>query len=254
MTKYGIFHKIKFKIIKEEITMMGEDFNPINEPISESRISTVMQKVFAMMTMGLGVTAITALIVLTNMNILAFVVSTMWVWLIAELILVFMLSLRVSKMGTATCRLTFFIYAIINGITLSPICLVYTGSSVASTFFITAGVFGIMALIGKTTKKDLTKFGSYLLMGLIGVIIAGIVNIFIQNSMMDFLITIIGLAIFIGLTAYDVQKIKGYSEMVGLSDNELQTQVVVMGALTLYLDFINIFIKLLRLMGKRRND
>ncbi len=232
--------------------MMEEEYDPISNSTLNEKTTTVMQKVFSMMTLGLGITAVVSFIVLNNLSILAFALKTMWVWLIAEVVMVVFLSFRVTKMGTNTCRLAFFIYAMINGITLSPICLYYTGASVASTFFITAGVFGLMAFIGKTTKKDLSKLGSFLLMALVGVILATIVNIFIQNSMFDFIVTIIGLIVFIGLTAYDTQKIKGYSQMVELGDEERVTQVSVMGALTLYLDFINIFIKLLSLTGKRR--
>lgn len=232
--------------------MIGEETSPIREETKSYDFSTVLQKVFSMMTLGLAVTGITSLIVANNLTILAFVVETWNIWLIAELLLVIILSLNIKKMGTGTCTLTFFLYAIVNGLTLSTIFIAYTYSSIASTFFITAGMFGAAALYGKVTKKDLTKFESFLMMGLFGIIIASIVNIFIQNSMLNFITSIVGILIFIGLTAYDVQKIKAFSIEIGAGDPEKFTQVVVMGALNLYLDFINIFLKLLSLFGKRR--
>lgn len=233
--------------------MIGEESSPIRENITSYDFSSVMQKVFLMMTLGLAVTGITSFVVANSLTLLSFVASTWTIWLIAELVLVIILSLNITKMGTGTCILTFFIYSIVNGLTLSTIFLAYTASSIASTFFITAGMFGSAAVYGKVTKKDLTKLGSYLLMGLIGIIIAGIINIFIQNSMLNFITSIIGIIIFIGLTAYDVQKIRDYSETIGAGDPEKFTQVVTIGALNLYLDFINIFLKLLSIMGKRRN-
>ena len=232
--------------------MIGEETSPIQEETKSYDFSTVLQKVFSMMTLGLAVTGITSLIVSNNLTILAFVIETWTIWLIAELLLVIILSLNIRKMGTGTCTLTFFLYAIVNGLTLSTIFLAYTYSSIASTFFITAGMFGAAALYGKVTQKDLTKFGSFLMMGLFGIIIASIVNIFIQNNMLNFITSIVGIIIFIGLTAYDIQKIKAFSIEIGAGDSEKFTQVVVMGALNLYLDFINIFLKLLSLFGKRR--
>lgn len=233
--------------------MIGEESSPIRENVTSYDFTSVMQKVFLMMTLGLAVTGITSFIVANSLTLLSFVANTWTIWLIAELVLVIILSLNITKMGTGTCILTFFIYSIVNGLTLSTIFLAYTASSIASTFFITAGMFGAAALYGKVTKKDLTKLGSYLLMGLFGIIIAGIINIFIQNSMLNFITSIIGIITFIGLTAYDVQKIRDYSETIGAGDPEKFTQVVTIGALNLYLDFINIFLKLLSLFGKRRD-
>lgn len=233
--------------------MFEEEMSPIQESTKSFSISTIFEKVFFMMTLGLAVTGITSIVIASVPTFFAFVLETWTIWAIAEIVLVLILSFNLHKMGTGTCILTFLIYAIINGITLSSIFFVYTLGSIASTFFITAGMFGAAAIYGKTTKKDLTSLGSYLLMGLIGIIIAGIVNIFIQNSMLNFITSIIGIIIFIGLTAYDVQKIKAFSESVGTGNQEQITQVATMGALSLYLDFINIFLKLLSLFGKRRD-
>ena len=233
--------------------MIGEESSPIKENVTSYDFSTILQKVFLMMTLGLAVTGITSFIVANNLNILAFVLETWSIWLIAELALVIILSFNIKKMGAGTCTLTFFLYAIVNGLTLSTIFLAYTYSSIASTFFITAGMFGAAAIYGKVTNKDLTKFGSFLIMALFGLIIASVVNIFIQNDMFSFIVSVIGILIFIGLTAYDVQKIKAISEEVGTGDQDKFTQIVTMGALTLYLDLINIFLKLLRLLGKRKN-
>ena len=232
--------------------MMGEEYSSYSSEVTEETMSTVMQRVFKMMTAGLLVTALVSAFILNTPSALYFIARTMWGWIIAELILVFYLSLRVEKLGTSTCRLIFYLYAAVNGVTLAPLCYAYTEASLATTFLTTAITFGAMALVGQSTKRDLTKMGSFLMMGLIGVIVAAIINIFIQNSMVDFVITIIGLLIFIGLTAYDVQKIKRFASTSNMMEEDAVTKVVTMGALTLYLDFINIFIKLLRLMGRRK--
>ena len=139
---------------------------------------------------------------------------------------------------------------ILSAISLASIFLVYTGASITRVFFITAGTFGAMSIYGYTTKRDLTKFGSFLMMGLIGIIIASIVNIFMKSSMMYFVISVLGVLIFVGLTAYDTQKIKNM--YLSSDDSEISGKKAVMGALTLYLDFINLFIMLLRLFGQRR--
>ena len=205
-----------------------------------------------MMTAGLAVTGITSLLTIYTPQILLFVANCWQILAFAELILVIILSLNLKNMGTATCRITFYLYAILNGLTLSPIFLVYAGTSIASTFFITAAMFGGAALYGHKTDKDLTKFGNFFFMALLGIIIAGIVNLFIMNSTLDFVISVIGILLFIGITAYDVQKIKALYTLVDGSDEERMTQVVTIGALNLYLDFINIFLKILSLTGKRR--
>ena len=153
-------------------------------------------------------------------------------------------------MSAAKAQTTFWVFATLMGASLSSIFLIYTGASITRVFFITAGTFGAMSIYGYTTKRDLTKLGSFLMMGLFGIIIASLVNIFMKSSMMYFVISIIGVLVFVGLTAYDTQKIKN---MYLVSDSgELMGKKAVMGALTLYLDFINLFIMLLRLFGQRR--
>lgn len=234
--------------------MLGDEVNPIQEQGKVLDMSTILQKVFMMMSAGLLVTAITAFIVVSVPSILFMSLQTYWVWAIAELILVAILSANLTRMGKGTCMLFFYIYSIINGVTLSSIFLVYDLGSIGSTFLITSAMFLAISFYGKTTKKDLTGVGSFCLMGLVGIIIAAIVNIFIMNSMLDFIISVVGIILFIGITAYDIQKINAISKKVELSNEDTTTQVVVWGALNLYLDFINIFLKLLRILGRRRRD
>ncbi|HEY9544015.1 Bax inhibitor-1/YccA family protein, partial [Prevotella sp.] len=159
------------------------------------------------------------------------------------------LSARINKMSLTTATLSFLLYSVLNGVTMSIIFLAFTASSIATTFYITAGTFGAMALYGYVTKTDLSKFGSLLRMALLGLIIALVVNIFLRNSMFDMIISGIGVLIFTGLTAYDSQKIK---EALAMSEDggEATQKIALMGALTLYLDFINLFIYLLRFFGK----
>jgi|TARA_B000000565_G_scaffold246473_1_gene215115 FtsH-binding integral membrane protein len=170
--------------------------------------------------------------------------------MLAPLGVVFYMSFGINKMSSTKAQTVFWIFASLMGLSLSWILLVYTGVSVARVFFITSATFGAMSLYGYTTKRDLTKLGSFLFMGLIGIIIASLVNIFLKSSMMYFIISILGVLIFVGLTAYDTQKIKN---MYAATDSgEIIGKKAVMGALTLYLDFINLFIMLLRLFGQRR--
>ena len=173
-----------------------------------------------------------------------------WIVMLAPLGVVFYMSFGIAKMSASKAQTVFWIFASLMGLSLSSIFLAYTATSITRVFFITAGTFGAMSIYGYTTKRDLTKFGSFLMMGLIGIIIASLVNIFMKSSMMYFIISILGVLIFVGLTAYDTQKIKN---MYAASDTgELMGKKAVMGALTLYLDFINLFIMLLRLFGQRR--
>ena len=176
--------------------------------------------------------------------------ALMWVVMLAPLGVVFYMSFGIKNMSAAKAQTVFWVFAALMGLSLSWILLVYTGVSVARVFFITSATFGAMSIYGYTTKRDLTKLGSFLMMGLIGIIIASIVNIFMKSTMMYFVISILGVLIFVGLTAYDTQKIKN---MYLASDSgEIIGKKAVMGALTLYLDFINLFIMLLRLFGQRR--
>ena len=173
-----------------------------------------------------------------------------WIVMLAPLGVVLYMSFGIAKMSVSKAQTVFWIFAALMGISLSSIFVIYTETSITRVFFITAGTFGAMSIYGYTTKRDLTKFGSFLMMGLIGIIIASIVNIFMKSSMMYFVISVIGVLIFVGLTAYDTQKIKNM--YLASDDSEIIGKKAVMGALTLYLDFINLFIMLLRLFGQRR--
>lgn len=234
--------------------MLGEEVSPIREEKKLFSMTTVLEKVFVMMALGLVVTGITSLIVVSVPSILVTVMNTYILWLILEVVLVIVLSINLTKMGKGACTAFFYIYAIVNGITLSSIFLAYELGSITSVFFITAVMYAGIAIFAKTTKKDLTKFGSFCLMALWGLIVASIVNIFIMNSMIDFVISLVGIALFIGITAYDIQKIEALSKNLDTVNEDTTSQLVVWGALNLYLDFINIFLKLLRILGKRRRD
>jgi len=174
-----------------------------------------------------------------------------WVVMLAPLALVFFLSFRIMQMSQAAAQATFWAYAAMVGASLASILIVYTGTSVAMTFFVTAATFGTMSLWGYTTKRDLTGFGNFLFMGLIGILLASVVNIFLKSSMMSFVVSVLGVLIFTGLTAWDTQKIKNTYYMVG-GDTAVAGKAAIMGALALYLDFLNIFLFLLRFMGNRR--
>jgi FtsH-binding integral membrane protein len=173
-----------------------------------------------------------------------------WVAVFAPLAMVFFLSFRIQKMSFSAAQMTFWVYAALMGISLATILFVYTGASIAMTFFVTAGMFGGMSLWGYTTGRDLTGFGSFLMMGLIGLILASVVGMFFHSSQLQFVISVLGVLIFTGLTAYDSQNIKNMY-YVG-DDGELAGKKAIMGALRLYLDFVNLFLFLLRFMGNRR--
>ena len=176
--------------------------------------------------------------------------SLMWIVMLAPLGVVIYMSFGIRKMSVTKAQGTFWVFAALMGASLSSIFLVYTGASITRVFFITAGTFGAMSIYGYTTKRDLTKLGSFLMMGLIGIIIASIVNMFMKSTMMYYVISILGVLIFVGLTAYDTQKIKNM--YLATDSGEIMGKKAIMGALTLYLDFINLFIMLLRLFGQRR--
>jgi hypothetical protein len=172
--------------------------------------------------------------------------------LIAEILLVGTLSLRIERMSLFTCTLIFLGYSILNGITLAPLFLIYTKSSIATTFFIVSGTFAAMSLYGYFTKQDLTKWGSILIMALIGLIVATLINLFLKSTMVYWITTYAGVFIFVGLIAYDTQKLKEMN-VIGNEGTEEDRKEAIMGALTLYLDFINLFIYLLRIFGKRNS-
>jgi FtsH-binding integral membrane protein len=173
-----------------------------------------------------------------------------WVLMLAPLALVFFLSFRIDRLAPATAQGLFFFYAALLGVSLTPIFVVYTGASIARVFFISAASFGALSLYGYTTQRDLSGFGSFLMMGLFGIILASLVNIFLKSSAMEFVISVVGVLVFAGLTAYDTQQIK---EMYSVNDDgSASGRKAVMGALRLYLDFINLFMMLLSLFGDRR--
>lgn len=174
-----------------------------------------------------------------------------WVIMLAPLGMALYLGARLHHMSVAKAQTLFWVYAGVMGLSLSFIFLAYTGESIARTFFITAATFGSMSLVGYTTKRDLTAFGSFLMMGVIGIIIASLVNLFVQSSMMSLIVSVVAVLVFTGLIAYDTQKLKEMYYSVGRSA-EVAQKTAIMGALTLYLDFINLFVHLLRLIGDRR--
>jgi FtsH-binding integral membrane protein len=186
---------------------------------------------------------------LTPFGMTLFQSPLMWVFVLAPVALVFFLSFRIQAMRAATAQITFWIYAALNGVAFSTLGLVYSGNSITRVFFISAASFAALSLWGYTTKRDLTGWGSFLFMGLIGIIIASVVNMFIWNGPLQLAISVIGVLVFAGLTAYDTQKIK---EMyLAADDGETMSKKIIMGALSLYLDFINLFLMLLRLFGNR---
>lgn len=222
-----------------------------NEITLQRYVAGVMRRVYGQMTLGLLLTALTSFLVLASETLKGLFLANKIVFLLlfaAELGLVIYLSARVNKMSTTMSRVMFYLYSILNGITLSPIFYVYTSSSIAATFAITAAMFGAMTIFGYVTRQDLSKLGSFLFMALIGLIVCLVVNLFMQSTMFEMLISFAGVLIFVGLTAWDTQAIK---RMCAEADSTAVGKVATMGALTLYLDFINLFIYLLRLFGNR---
>ncbi len=213
----------------------------------------LMRKVYVWMTLALVLTGVTAYGVATSPGVLNAIFNNQilfWGLVIAEFALVIGISAAIHKLSLTTATLMFVLYSVINGAVLSSIFLIYTMSSIASVFFITAGTFAVMAFIGYTTKKDLTSMGKILFMALIGIIIATIVNIFLKSSGLEMIVSYLGVLIFVGLTAYDSQKIKNMLLMAPDAGEGAQ-KLALLGALTLYLDFINLFIYLLRIFGRR---
>jgi FtsH-binding integral membrane protein len=211
-------------------------------------------RVYAWMAIGLFVTATAALVTLVIPGLQIAIVTTPGLFvglLIGELVLVMVLSAAVNRLSPAVAGLAFIFYAALNGVTLSVLMLVYTGASIAETFVIAACTFGIMTLFGYTTHRDLTKAGSLLIMALLGLVLASLFNLFFHNPAVYWITTFAGILIFIGLIAYDTQKLKNMSLVVS-ADGEVAQKASILGALSLYLDFINLFLLLLRLFGRRR--
>jgi FtsH-binding integral membrane protein len=212
-----------------------------------------MLNVYNYMASGLALTGIVAYVVGNSPALYEPIFGTplKWVVMLAPLGFVFFLSFRVDKIKASTAQALFWVFAAVMGLSLASIFLVFTGMSIARVFFITAGTFAGMSLYGYTTKRDLTRMGSFLFMGLIGIILASLVNMFIGSTALQFAISVIGVLVFVGLTAYDTQNIKEmYSEH---HDGESLSKLAIMGALRLYLDFINLFMMLLQLFGNRRD-
>jgi FtsH-binding integral membrane protein len=208
-----------------------------------------MLSVYNYMAAGLGVTGLVAYIAVAS-GFYQQIAATPFIWVVmlAPLIAVLFLSFRIDRISLGTAQAVFWAYAALMGLSLAGIFLIYTGTSIARVFFISAGTFAAMSLYGYSTSRDLSRFGSFLFMGLIGIILAGLVNIFIGSSSLQFAISVIGVLVFTGLTAYDTQRIKDVYYSIGGD----VAKAALMGALTLYLDFINLFVMLLQLTGERR--
>lgn len=233
----------------------NKSYAPSSVASETSVFAVLMRNVYTWMTCGLMMTALTAMIVGRNENWLyALATSGMyWGLLIAEVVLVIFLSARIHKMSFATAGIMFAAYAILNGATLSFIMAIYTAESIAQAFFVTAGTFGAMSLVGFFVKKDLSAIGRVMIMALIGLIIATVVNIFWQNSLFASVLNYLGVIVFVALTAYDTQKIKqmlAQAQQFGVNDDT--NKLALMGSLTLYLDFVNLFLYILRLFGNRK--
>ena len=232
------------------------DFNSIESTrYSDSVVATLMRNVYIWMTLALVITGLTAMVTAKSEALMTFIFTNNWALIalmILQLGLVFYFSARINRMSFSTATAVFILYSAITGLTFSSIFVVFSMSSIATTFFITAGMFAAMALVGSFTKKDLSGIGKFALMALIGLIIAGIVNMFLRNAMMDFIVSGIGVLVFAGLTAYDSQKIRQMLQMQS-EINESTQKLALFGSLSLYLDFINIFLYLLRFFGSLRD-
>src|SRR5450432_3595465 len=231
-------------------------YNPYAPQISRDQLATdssaFLRKVYAYMAGGLLATAVTATVVASSETLVQAILGNPMVFyglIIGELGMVLAFSALVNRISTAAAGALFFAYAIVNGLTLSVIFLAYTASSIGSTFFVTAGTFGALSAYGYATKRDLSGLGSFAMMGLIGLIIASVVNLFLRSPRMYWLTTFVGVIVFTALTAYDTQKLKNHAAQ---ANADQQSKVAMQGALMLYLDFINLFLFMLRLLGRRR--
>jgi FtsH-binding integral membrane protein len=223
----------------------------LRSPAIDAGLRRYMLSVYNYMAVGLGLTGLVAAIAVGT-GFYQQIAATPLIWLVmlAPLAAVLFLSVRIERISFATAQTVFWVYAALMGLSLAGILLVYTGTSVARVFFISAGTFAAMSLYGYSTSRDLSRFGSFLFMGLVGIILASVVNIFVASSMLHFVISVIGVLLFTGLTAYDTQRIKEIY-LSGRGGTEL-AKLGLMGALTLYLDFINLFVMMMQLTGDRR--
>jgi len=220
-----------------------------------ARQGEFIRRVYHWMALGLAATALVALYVASSPGLMRLIFGNSLLFfglIIGELALVFVISAGIGRLQAATAALLFFLYSGLNGLTLSVIFLAYTQASIASTFLVTAGTFALTSFYGYATHKDLTSWGNFLFMGLIGIILASLVNFFFHSSTVYWVVTYAGIIVFVGLAAYDTQKLKDMA-LAGFADEEAERKSAVMGALALYLDFINLFLMLLRVLGRRED-
>jgi FtsH-binding integral membrane protein len=237
-------------------------FNQIQQPgVTQQPVAkTFMAGVFSWMGIALAISAVTAYVFGTDLSYMRYLINTEtggmsglgWIVMLAPLGFVLIMGMGFNKLSTTALSALFLIYSVIMGMSLSFIFMVYTSASIYNVFFASAAMFGLMGVVGYTTKTDLTKMGSILFMALIGIIVAGLVNLFLHSSGLSYIISFIAVIVFTGLTAYDVQKLKNIGAGVEYG-SEAASKLSIMGALTLYLDFINLFLALLRLFGNRRS-
>lgn len=224
---------------------------------SKSLSRSFMSNVFLWMFTALAVSGVFAVLFASNAALLSYLVSTTGLTVLGKITMfaplgfVLLMSFGFQRLSATAMTLLFLVYAAINGISFSFILLVFTTGSIFSCFFAAAAMFGVMAVMGYTTDKDLTRFGSIMIMGLIGILIAGLINWFLKSSQLDYIISFVGVLVFTGLAAYDVQKLKRIGEEAAAEGTAMR-KMAIMGALTLYLDFINLFLMLLRLFGRRK--
>jgi FtsH-binding integral membrane protein len=225
---------------------------------SQSMVRTFMTNVFTWMFVAMALTALIAYTAAGSESFLQLMISETggmsilgWIVMLSPLGLVLWMSAGFARMSANTMTLVFIGYSVLMGLSLSFIFLAYTGSSIAKTFMITSAMFGLMAVLGFTTKTDLSRFGSIMIMGVIGIVVASLVNFFMKSSTLDYIISFVGVLVFTGLTAYDVQKLKRIGA-AAIEHGDTMRKVTIMGALTLYLDFINLFLFLLRFFGDRK--
>ena len=233
--------------MRNEIEFQNQVIQSVN-----TAYRTLMGKVYLWMTLALAVTGLTSLYVASSPGLVQSIFAsrgTFWLLVIAELALVFILSARIMKMSFSTAGIMFALYSVLNGVTMSFIFIAYTSTSIATAFFVTAGMFAAMSFIGFVTKKDLSSFGSFFTMALIGLIIASVVNIFLNSSVMYWIITYVGVLLFVGLTAYDTQKIKQMLIEYGDEVNDSTQKLAIIGSLSLTL---NLFLYILRLFGNNK--
>jgi FtsH-binding integral membrane protein len=248
----------------------GRPLTGAEAAVVDQGLRAYMLRIYNYMVLGLAITGFAALgiymlsvttdpalavakvrnIMLTNVGYALFVSPLKWAVILAPLALVFFLSFRIQNMRPATAQITFWIYAALVGVSLASIFLIYTHSSITRVFFITAATFGALSLWGYTTQRDISGWGSFLFMGLIGIIIASLVNIFVASTMLQWIVSVVGVLVFAGLTAYDTQRLKN-EYVYGAMEGDVMERSAIMGALSLYLDFLNLFTMLLSLMGSR---